>query len=75
VLPRGLDVIFNSINGKQWPGMDLKPKMFCNVVKLSPEEEEEERKVKERTLKLNSSEVGAVFSLKTCCCGDLKKTK
>lgn len=37
--------------------MDLKPSMFCDVVKLSPEEEEREQKVKERTLRLNSSEV------------------
>ena len=57
ILPRGLDVLFNSISGKQWPGMDLKPSMFCDVVKLSPEEEEREQKVKERTLRLNSSDV------------------
>ncbi|KAK7093265.1 hypothetical protein V1264_007051 [Littorina saxatilis] len=63
VLPRGLDVLFNSINGKQWPGMDLKPHMFCDVVKLSPEQEETERKLKERTLKLNSSEDHDVMTL------------
>ena len=57
VLPRGLDVLFNSISGKQWPGMDLKPGMFNDVVKLSPEDEEKERKIKERTLKLNCGEV------------------
>ncbi|KAK7497988.1 hypothetical protein BaRGS_00010859, partial [Batillaria attramentaria] len=63
VLPRGLDVLFNSISGKQWPTMDLKPRMFNDVVKLSPTEEEEERKVKERTLKLNSSEDFDVMTL------------
>ena len=63
ILPRGLDVLFNSISGKQWPGMDLKPRMFCDVVKLSPEEEERERKIKERTLRLNSGEV----RMKDCC--------
>ncbi|XP_076451814.1 uncharacterized protein LOC143287590 [Babylonia areolata] len=63
ILPRGLDVLFNSISGKQWPGMDLKPNMFCDVVKLSPDDEEKERKMKERTLKLNSSEDLDVMTL------------
>ncbi|VDH94739.1 kinesin family member 20 [Mytilus galloprovincialis] len=30
ILPRALDVLFNSINGKQWPNNNLKPKMFMD---------------------------------------------
>ncbi|XP_025078007.1 kinesin-like protein KIF20B isoform X3 [Pomacea canaliculata] len=63
VLPRGLDVLFNSINGKQWPSMDLKPRMFNDVVKLTPEEEEKERKIKELVMKMNSSEDLNVMTL------------
>lgn len=37
--------------------MDLKPRMFNDVVKLTPEEEEKERKIKELVMKMNSSEV------------------
>jgi hypothetical protein len=57
ILPRALDVLFNSINGKQQSGYDLKPTMFMDVVKLTKEEAEDERKVKGKTLKLSSDEV------------------
>lgn len=57
ILPRGLDVVFNSISGKQWPGMNLKLSMFCDVMKLTPAQEEQEQKTKERILKLNSRNV------------------
>ncbi|XP_055887228.1 kinesin-like protein KIF20B [Biomphalaria glabrata] len=63
VLPRCLDVIFNSINGKQIPSMTLKPKMFTDVVRLSPEEIVLEKRIKEKTLRLSVSEDTAVKTL------------
>ncbi|XP_048250049.1 kinesin-like protein KIF20B isoform X1 [Haliotis rufescens] len=63
LLPRALDVLFNSISGKQWPGMDLKPKMFTDVRKLTPEEEEKERRIKEKTLRMCSDDDCTVMTL------------
>ncbi|XP_046579604.1 LOW QUALITY PROTEIN: kinesin-like protein KIF20B [Haliotis rubra] len=63
LLPRALDVLFNSISGKQWPGMDLKPKMFTDVRKLTPEEEEKERRIKEKTLSMSSDDDCNVMTL------------
>lgn len=57
ILPRALDVIFNSINGKQWPNNRLKPKMFMDVMKLSTDQAEEDLKIKERTMKMVTFEV------------------
>lgn len=57
ILPRALDVLFNSINNKQVSGYDLKPKMFMDVVKLNKEEADEEKRVKDKTLKLSNDEV------------------
>lgn len=57
ILPRALDVLFNSINNKQVSGYDLKPKMFMDVVKLNKEEADEEKRLKEKTLKLSNDEV------------------
>lgn len=57
ILPRTLDVLFNSINNKQVSGYDLKPKMFMDVVKLNKEEADDEKRLKEKTLKLSNDEV------------------
>lgn len=57
ILPRALDVLFNSINNKQVSGYDLKPKMFMDVVKLNKEEAEGEKRLKDNTLKLSNDEV------------------
>ena len=69
ILPRALDVIFNSIEGKQWDNMSLKPRLFCEVGKLGPEQEAEEHKVKENILKLATDEVpvsgGVLYSKAT----------
>ena len=63
ILPRALDVLFNSINGKQWPNNILKPKMFMDVTRLSEEQSAEEAKIKERTLKMVSFDEPDVMSL------------
>lgn len=57
ILPRALDVLFNSISNKQVSGYDLKPKMFMDVVKLNKEEAEGEKRLKDNTLKLSNDEV------------------
>ncbi|XP_033763361.1 LOW QUALITY PROTEIN: kinesin-like protein KIF20B [Pecten maximus] len=63
VLPRALDVLFNSINGKQVEGMKLKPNMFTDVTKLSSAEEEAEKNFKEKTLKMSNDDEPDVMSL------------
>ncbi|XP_060582779.1 kinesin-like protein KIF20A [Ruditapes philippinarum] len=63
ILPRALDVLFNSINKRQWDGMDLKPKMFIDVTRLTPEQELMERKIKERVMKLSCDDDMDVMSL------------
>ncbi|BFZ02160.1 hypothetical protein BsWGS_05199 [Bradybaena similaris] len=64
ILPRCLDVIFNSINGKQIPSTTtLKPRMFTDVVRLSPSEVVLERKLKERTLKMSIDDDTTVMTL------------
>ncbi|CAG5128649.1 unnamed protein product, partial [Candidula unifasciata] len=64
ILPRCLDVIFNSINGKQIPSSTtLKPRMFTDIVRLSPSEVLLERKLKERTLKMSVDDDTTVMTL------------
>ncbi len=51
-MPRSLDVIFNSIEDRQWPDMSLKPKLFQDVSKLTEKQIEAEQKVKDGVLKM-----------------------
>ncbi|KAI0213937.1 Kinesin-like protein KIF20A [Lamellibrachia satsuma] len=57
ILPRSLDVLFNSIQGRQWENMALKPAMFCGVTKLSPSQEHLQHQIKEAVLKLAADDV------------------
>ena len=50
-------MLFNSISGKQMEDMSLKPKMFCDVARLTDSEMEKEVLLKENTLKLATVEV------------------
>ncbi|GFO47821.1 kinesin-like protein [Plakobranchus ocellatus] len=52
ILPRSLDVLFNSIEGKQISNPRLKPEMFNGVVRLSADEVLTELKIKKQTLKM-----------------------
>ncbi|XP_064636919.1 kinesin-like protein KIF20B [Lineus longissimus] len=56
ILPRSLDVVFNSIEGKQWASMSLKPHMFCDVIALSETQQEIEQKVKDKVFRLSTEE-------------------
>ncbi|KAL3861886.1 hypothetical protein ACJMK2_007900 [Sinanodonta woodiana] len=63
VLPRALDVLFNSISGKQWGHMNLKPTMFTDVIRLTEDEELREKKLKEKILRLSHEDDVDVMSL------------
>ena len=57
ILPRSLDVIFNSIQSRQLEEIIAKPDMFCDAVKLTITNVEKEYKIKEDVLKLAIEEV------------------
>ncbi|XP_067050248.1 kinesin-like protein KIF20B [Acropora muricata] len=42
ILPRALDVVFNSIEGKHYSKLNLKPRFCTDVIRLSDEEEQRE---------------------------------
>ncbi|XP_059138527.1 kinesin-like protein KIF20B isoform X2 [Physella acuta] len=63
ILPRCLDVIFNSINGKQIPSLTLKPQMFTDVVRLSAEEVLVEKRIKEKTMRMSVDDDPTVMTL------------
>ena len=50
---RTLKILFNSCQDKNYERSNLKPKMFCNVVKLSSIQEESEESKKKNLLLLN----------------------
>lgn len=50
ILPRSLDVIFNSVEQRHFSSVDLKPRHFSDVVILSKEDGESERRRKEEIL-------------------------
>ncbi len=65
ILPRALDVIFNSISGQQWDSMVFKPDMFCAVTKLTPSEMQVQEKVKEKVMRMATDEVNKYMQLDT----------
>ena len=46
ILPRTLDVVFNTIKGKQFDGTVIKPKHYQEAVYLTEEQQEEEESTK-----------------------------
>ncbi|XP_071828189.1 uncharacterized protein [Apostichopus japonicus] len=55
ILPRTLDVIFNSIDGRHYDSMKLKPRYFCDVVKLTNNQVQAEAAIKSSVLSMASS--------------------
>jgi len=51
ILPRSLDVIFNSIDQKQFSRITIKPKHFSSVEYLNSREQEKEEALKEEILR------------------------
>ncbi|XP_063963250.1 kinesin-like protein KIF20B isoform X2 [Lytechinus pictus] len=54
ILPRSLDVIFNSIEDRQYLSNRVKPRYFCDVVKLSERQQKKEEEVKSKVLALGN---------------------
>ena len=50
ILPRSLDVIFNSIDQKQFSSIAIKPKHFSSVEYLDSREQEREEALKEEIM-------------------------
>ena len=50
ILPRALDVVFNSIEGKHYSKLNLKPRFCTDVIRLSDEEEQRETAFKNALL-------------------------
>lgn len=57
ILPRTFDTLFNSLQGKLLPGYSVKPKMFCDVEKLSENRQELEQLTKDMLFKSQPFEV------------------
>lgn len=57
VLPRSLDVLFNSIEGKHYNRMNLKPRFCTDVTRLADEEEQRESNYKSALLSSLDKEV------------------
>eukprot|EP00794_Sanderia_malayensis_P000460 gene460-1102_t len=56
VLPRTLDVLFNSIRDKQYNTMNIKPKMYQDVTKLSKDQQKYEEAVKNAIMNAGQKE-------------------
>ncbi|XP_071793006.1 uncharacterized protein [Asterias amurensis] len=52
ILPRSLDVIFNSIEGKHYTSMQLKPRYFCDVTKLTERQLHKEEDIRDSVLSM-----------------------
>ena len=50
ILPRSLDVIFNSIDQKQFSSITIKPKHFSSVEYLDSQEQERQEALKEEII-------------------------
>ena len=57
VLPRSLDVLFNSIEGKHYHRMNLKPRFCADVTRLTDDEEHRENNYKNTLLSSLDREV------------------
>jgi len=57
LLPRSLDVVFNSVHNRLYSRMDLKPNMHSDVQRLTLEQEQAEVALKESILKMTFIDV------------------
>jgi len=57
ILPRSLEVLFNSISGSEYSETNLKPDSFCDVVRLNVEQEQAERRVKQSVISMSFNSV------------------
>ena len=61
ILPRALDVVFNSISEQQLTDVTLKPTMFCDVLRLTRRQADLELKSRDDVFKMaNQDEVSCL---------------
>ena len=61
ILPRALDVVFNSIEGKHYSKLNLKPRFCTDVIRLTDEEEHRENAFKNALLSSLDKDVSIEF--------------
>lgn len=66
ILPRTINILFNSFKDKNYKRANLKPKMFCDVVKLSSIQEEREDSKKKMLLSLSDVPVSRFLAQLYC---------
>ncbi|KAK8735948.1 hypothetical protein OTU49_005134 [Cherax quadricarinatus] len=64
ILPRTLDVVFNTIGEHHYQKNDLKPQYFCSVIRLDEKDIQKEEERKERIFKIGS-ELSTTYSQST----------
>lgn len=63
ILPRSLDVLFNSIEGKHYTKMNLKPRFCTDVIRLAEDEERRENSYKNALISSLDKDVSLQMSL------------
>ncbi|XP_037784671.1 kinesin-like protein KIF20A [Penaeus monodon] len=64
ILPRTLEVLFNTVGEQQYEPNDLKPRYFCGVLRLEENDIRKEEEKKEKIFKI-TSDLGSTFSQST----------
>jgi len=65
MIPRSFELIFNSIQGKQYEESDLKPQLFTEVKRIGSKELAQDEKFK--TMVLNAASVGNFHTVYSPC--------
>ncbi|XP_068698527.1 kinesin-like protein KIF20A isoform X1 [Montipora foliosa] len=76
ILPRALDVVFNSIEGKHYSKLNLKPRFCTNVIRLTDEEEYRENAFKNAllsSLDKDTFDINALLKLDQDISADVSK--
>nr|XP_045606968.1 kinesin-like protein KIF20B isoform X3 [Procambarus clarkii] len=64
ILPRTLDVVFNTVGEHQYQKNDLKPQYFCSIMRLDERDIQREEERKDKIFKIGS-ELSSTFSQST----------
>ncbi|CAL4091661.1 unnamed protein product, partial [Meganyctiphanes norvegica] len=66
ILPRTLEVLFNNVGEKQYPHKDLKPRYFCEVVRIDERDVKKEEEIKESIFRIGSDLSSTINSTQSC---------
>jgi hypothetical protein len=66
LVPRALDVVFNSVKHRLCRDASVKPRFYCDATQLSARELIEEMKIKHAVMKAAAEEVSIVW-VNICC--------